>query len=308
MKWTELSICVPAEYAEPLSEIFRRYGDGGVAIEESKDYDPDLDPVASEPSDVVTIRTYLRQNATYDSRLSRIWIAVRLIALLAPLGELKEISLEEGEWLTAWRSHYGILRIGRLIIRPSWQEYAARVTEAVVVQDPGMAFGTGHHPTTRRCLEQLEKRVTDGIKLLDLGTGSGILAVAAAKLGAASVIALDDDGNAVKSARDNAKNNGIASVLRVIHGTLPHPLVLHGGYQLAVANVTAQVIVGKVGSLMNALAPQGLLVVSGILYERLHDVTEALDEANASVVEQFQDGDWVTLVIKRTAAQSASPN
>ena len=301
MKWSELSIRTPPEYAEPLSEVFRRYGEGGVAIEELGDWDPDNDPAPSGPPDIVIVRTYLRQDATYQSRRSMIQVGVKLVALLAPLGELQESTMEEGEWLTAWRSHYGLLRIGRLVIRPSWQEYVPRPGEAVVVQDPGMAFGTGHHPTTRRCLEQLEQRIVPEMSVLDLGTGSGILAIAAVKLGAGSVVALDNDGDAVESARDNAQANGVDAEIKVIHGTLPNSLVSSGGYQLAVANVTAQVIASKAQPLMDALTPDGLLVVSGILNERLQEVEEALSKVNATVVEQVLDGDWVTLVVKRCA-------
>ena len=299
MKWSELSIRTPPEYAEPLSEVFRRYGEGGVAIEELGDWDPDNGPASSGPPDIVIVRTYLRQDATYRSRRSMIQVGVKLVALLAPLGELQESTMEEGEWLTAWRSYYGLLRIGRLIIRPSWQEYMPRPREAVVVQDPGMAFGTGHHPTTRRCLEQLERRVAPEMSVLDLGTGSGILAIAAVKLGAGSVVALDDDGDAVESARDNAQANSVDAEITVIHGTLPNSLVGSGGYQLAVANVTAQVIARKAQPLMDALTPDGLLVVSGILHERLREVEEALAEVNATVAEQVLDGDWVTLAVKR---------
>lgn len=301
MKWSELSIRTPPEYAEPLSEVFRRYGEGGVAIEELGDWDPDNDPAPLGPPDIVIVRTYLRQDATYQSRRSMIQVGVKLVALLAPLGELQESTMEEGEWLTAWRSHYGLLRIGRLVIRPSWQEYVPRPGEAVVVQDPGMAFGTGHHPTTRRCLEQLEQRIVPEMSVLDLGTGSGILAIAAVKLGAGSVVALDNDGDAVESARDNAQANGVDAEIKVIHGTLPNSLVSSGGYQLAVANVTAQVIASKAQLLMDALTPDGLLVISGILNERLQEVEEALSKVNATVVEQVLDGDWVTLVVKRCA-------
>ena len=301
MKWSELSIRTPPEYAEPLSEIFRRYGEGGVAIEEVGDWDPDNDPATLGPPDIVIVRTYLRQDATYRSRRSMIQVGVKLVALLAPLGELQESTMEEGEWLTAWRSHYGLLRIGRLVIRPSWQEYVLRPGEVMVVQDPGMAFGTGHHPTTRRCLEQLEQRVTSGMSLLDLGTGSGILAIAAVKLGAGSVVALDNDSDAVESARGNSQANGVDTEIKVIHGTLPHSLVSSGGYQLAVANVTAQVIKSKAQPLMDTLTPDGCLVVSGILHERLQEVEKALAGVNATVVEQVIDGDWVTLAVKRGA-------
>ena len=303
MKWSELSIHTPPEYVEPLSELFRRYGEGGVVIEELGDWDPDSDHVPSGPPDIAIVRTYLRQDATYRSRCSIIQVGVRLIALLAPLGELQESILEEGEWLTTWRSHYALLRIGRrLVIRPSWQEYTPRPGEAVLVQDPGMAFGTGHHPTTRRCLEQLERRVAPEMSVLDLGTGSGILAIAAVKLGAGEAAALDDDATAVESARANAQANGVDRELQIIHGTLPHPLISPGGYQLVVANLTAQVIVSKAEPLMDALAPDGLLVVSGILRERLPEVEEALTGVDMVVAERIFDDDWVTLAVEHSPA------
>ena len=303
VKWSEFSIQTPPEYVEPLSEIFRRYGEGGVVIEELGDWDPDDDPVPSGPPDIAIVRTYLPQDATYRSRCSMIQIGVRLIALLAPLGELQERILEEGEWLTTWRSHYALLKIGRrLVIRPSWQEYTPRPGEAVLVQDPGMAFGTGHHPTTRRCLEQLERRVAPEMNVLDLGTGSGILAIAAVKLGAGKAAALDDDATAVESARANAQANGVDRELQIIHGTLPHPLISPGGYHLVVANVTAQVIVSKAQPLVDALTPDGLLVVSGILRERLPEVEEALTGVNVVVAERIFDDDWVTLAVERRPA------
>ena len=303
VKWSELSIRTPPEYAEPLSELFRRYGEGGVVIEELGDWDPDDGPAPSGPPDIVIVRTYLPQDATYGSRCSMIQVGVKLIALLAPLGEIQESILEEGEWLTAWRSHYTLLRIGRrLVLRPSWEEYVPRPGEAVLVLDPGMAFGTGHHPTTRRCLEQLERRVGPEMSVLDLGTGSGILAIAAVKLGSGEVAALDVDVTAVESARANAQANGVDRELQIIHGTLPHPLISPGGYQLVVANVTAQVIVSKAQSLVDALAPDGLLVVSGILRELLPEVEEALIGVNVVVVERIVDDDWVMLALEHSSA------
>ena len=255
------------------------------------------------PPDAVIVRAYLPQDATYRSSKAMIEAAVRLVSLLQPMGELQERSLEEAEWESAWKSHFSLLRVGRrLLIRPSWQECTPRDGEAVVVLDPGMAFGTGYHPTTRMCLEQLEQRVTPRMRLLDLGTGSGILAIAAAKLGVRSVVALDSDPTAVESARANVRANSVGRRVKVIHGTLPHPEVASGGFHMVVANVTAKAIANLMTPLMDCLSLRGVLVLSGIIQERLAEVEEALGDVNAAVPERASDGDWVTLVVTRAVA------
>ena len=295
MKWSELSIRAPSEYAEPLSEFFRRYGQGGVAIEQLGD---DHGPAAS--STLVTVRTYLPLDAAYRHRKAMIEVGVRLVSHIQSLGDLQERVLEEDKWESAWKAHFTLLRIGhRLVLVPGWQEYAPRQDEAVVTLEPGMAFGTGHHPTTRMCLEQLDKHVVPGARLLDLGTGSGILSIAAIKLGAREAVALDIDSVAVKSARDNLRANGIGRSVKVVRGTLPHPQVAPGSFDLGVANVTAKVLVDRAKPLADSIAPRGILVLSGIIQEHLGEVEAALAPMNVAILERLTDGDWVTLVAKK---------
>ena len=300
MKWSELSIATLPEYVEPLSEVFRRYGEGGVVVEEQSDWDPDDGPLPPGPPTSVTVRTYLPQDATYRNRKAMIEVGIKLVSLLQPLGELQERFLKEDEWEWAWKSHFTLLRVGRrLVVKASWQEYTPRKKEAVVELDPGMAFGTGHHPTTWMCLEQIEKRVEEGMRVLDLGTGSGILCIAAIKLGAGRAVALDSDSIAVSSARANFRANGLGRRVKLIHGTVPHGQVAAGSFELAVANVTAKVIVDKAQALGDSLAPGGVLVVSGIIQERLGEAEAALAQASLVHLERQQDGDWVTLVMGR---------
>ena len=300
MSWSELSIRAPSEYAEPLSEIFRRYGKGGVAIEEQGAWDPDNDHLPLNPATSVTVRTYLPQDASYRRRKAMIEVGVRLVSLLHPLGELQERVVKEEEWESTWRSHFTLLRIGRrLVIKPSWQEHTPHPAEAVVELDPGMAFGTGHHPTTRMCLEQMERRVAPGMWVLDVGTGSGILSIAAIKLGAGEAVALDIDGVALRSARGNFHANGVNRKVKAIRGTIPHAQVVPGSFDLVVANVTSKVIVDKAQHLADSLAPHGVLVASGIIQERLDEVEAAFARVNEVILERQCDGDWITLAVKR---------
>lgn len=164
--------------------------------------------------------------------------------------------------------------------------------------DPGMAFGTGHHPTTRMCLEELERRLRPGMHVLDLGTGSGILAIAAAKLSAASVLALDVDSAAIKAAGDNIRHNRVARKVRLFAGTLPNPKVLPGSMDLVVANITARAIAEVAQPIAEALAPGGVLIASGIIMERQAEAETAL-QGVMLIRERRTDGDWVTLVAER---------
>ncbi len=298
-KWLELSIRTTPEYVEPLSELFRRYGEGSVVVEEEGDWDPDNDPSDPGPPTSVVVKTYMPVDATTANRRGMIDVGVRLVSLLQPMDGLQERFLEEGEWEAAWKAHFTLLRVGkRLIIKPTWQEYAPAAGEVLVELDPGMAFGTGHHPTTRMCLEELERRLRPGMHVLDLGTGSGILAIAAAKLGAASVFALDVDSAAIKAAGDNIRHNRVARKVRLFAGTLPNPKVLPGSMDLVVANITARAIAEVAQPIAEALAPGGVLIASGIIMERQGEAETAL-QGVMSICERRTDGDWVTLVAER---------
>ena len=300
MKWLEFSIRTTPEYVEPISELFRRYGESGVVVEEVGDWDPDQVSGELAPPTSVTVRTYIPLDATAQSRREMIDIGVRLISLLQPMGDLEERELEEDEWETAWKSHFTLLRVGkRLVIKPTWQEYTPADGEEVVELDPGMAFGTGHHPTTRMCLEELERRIQPGMRVLDLGTGSAILAVAAAKLGAAEVMALDIASDVLPVARTNVDSNGVTQKVRVLGGTLPHQQVKQASFDLVVANITAHAIAGLAHSIAEVLIPSGVLAASGILVEHQADVEEALSNESLEVVERRYDDDWVLLVAAR---------
>jgi ribosomal protein L11 methyltransferase len=204
--------------------------------------------------------------------------------------------LREEDWANAWKAHFRVHKVGtRVVIKPSWQSYAVAAEEVVVELDPGMAFGTGLHPTTRTCLEALEKHLTPEMNVLDLGTGSGILAIAAAKLGAASVLAMDIDPVAVKTARANVRINRVQRKVKVRRGTLPLPHPDHKS-DLILANIIAKVIMELAHALITALKPGGILIASGIIQEHQAEVENHLLLTGALPLGAIREGDWLTLV------------
>jgi ribosomal protein L11 methyltransferase len=279
--WQEISIGVPYEYVDPISYLFSRYGRGLTMERDGKDR--------------VVLRTYLPPASRH--RLARIEIGVKLVSVIQPLGELniKELP-EDADWQNSWKSHFGLLRIGRrLVVRPSWIEYQAAPEEVIIEIDPGMAFGTGYHPTTYTCLEALEEVVQPGMEVLDLGTGSGILAIAAANLGAARVVALDIDPQAVRAARQNFRRAGITRSVALSLGSVPHPLAGLARFDVAVANISARGIRDRAPHVAPALRPGGIFIASGILKDQQDEVCHALLELGWPLAQEWPRDEWVTL-------------
>ena len=205
--------------------------------------------------------------------------------------------LREEDWAEAWKAFFPVLRISRrLVICPAWRTYRPRRGEAVIRLDPGMAFGTGQHPTTLMCLRALEETVRPGADVLDLGTGSGVLALAAARLGAAGVLALDNDPQAVQAARDNVRLNEMEAVVRAEEGTLESA---PARFDVIAANISPSVIVELAGAMAAALKPGGVLVAGGFSAERAEAVAAALTAAGLTVERTLSDGDWRTHVARR---------
>ena len=205
MDWLELSVHASPELVEPLVELFQRYGRRQVVVEEAGGFNPDEgeSPPTGGP---VIVRAYVPKDRRSADRVARIHAGVQLMGLIKPLSPLEVRTVTPWEWEEAWKAHFQPLRIGgRLVVRPTWHEVEAEEGDIVLTLDPGLAFGTGHHPTTRMCLEQLERRVQPGMRILDLGTGSGLLSQAALLLGAKWALALDTEADAIRASRRNLK-------------------------------------------------------------------------------------------------------
>ena len=297
MDWLELSVHASPELVEPLVELFQRYGRRQVVVEEAGGFNPDEgeSPPTGGP---VIVRAYVPKDRRSADRVARIHAGVQLMGLIKPLSPLEVRTVTPWEWEEAWKAHFQPLRIGgRLVVRPTWHEVEAEEGDIVLTLDPGLAFGTGHHPTTRMCLEQLERRVQPGMRILDLGTGSGLLSQAALLLGAEWALALDTEADAIRASRRNLKAAGLSRRVRIARGTLPHPQAV--GLDLTVANISAKVLVELAGDLVETLKPEGTLVASGVLEERGDEVREAMLAAGFVELETQQTEDWLALCFRR---------
>ena len=285
MSWHELSISVPFEYVEPVSYLFERYG-YGLSVE-------------TRPGECAVLRSYLPSLSR--QRLAHIEVGIKLAASVADLGELNIRPLDDGEdWRNSWKRHFTLLRVGkRLVIKPSWIDYAAQDGDVVVELDPGLAFGTGYHPTTYSCLEALEELVKPGGAVLDVGTGSGILTIAAARLGAAWVTAVDIDGHAVRAARKNFRRAGILEQVNTDSGSIPGAATRGRIYDLAVANISARGISLVAPAIPELLAADGVFIASGIIVEQYDAAAAALAEAGLASDEIRQKEDWLTILSRR---------
>ena len=298
VRWLELSVSAPAEFADPLSYVFHRHGHGGVVIENNVGYSPDEGEAPLAPQ-VVIVRTFLPMDATALERRAHIDLAVRLIAEVAPVSVLRECEVDQKEWEEAWKSYFDILHVGRrIVICPSWREYEPCEGEVVVLLDPGMAFGTGHHPTTRMCLEILERLMGPGMNVLDVGCGSAILSIAAARLGATSVLGIELDSIAAKVAKANVAENHLSQAIQVAHGTFPRVDVTAELWDIVVANISFNALYEFSSSLVAAARPGGLIITSGILKERQSEVAGFMAKVGATLKIANEDGDWAALVFR----------
>lgn len=209
--------------------------------------------------------------------------------------------IPEVDWAHAWREHYRVNHVGeRLVIKPSWEDYSPRPGEVVVEMDPGMAFGTGEHPTTLLCLRELDALVHDNMRVADVGTGSGILAVAAVKLGAASVFAVDNDPEAVRVARENAGRNGVADRIRVVLGDVSSLAeASEGAFNIIVMNIVADVIIPALPVLKDYMSDETVLLLSGIIDSRQGDVAAALKDHGFAEPVWKQEGEWLLAKVRR---------
>ena len=222
MNWLELSVEVDSEAVEAVAEVLASYGyNGGVVVEPAwtpGDEGPEFRYDATRPS---VLRTYVPLDEQAEDTRQRVEQALWHLGQMRPIGPLQTRALQEEDWANAWKQHYAVLRVGeRIVIVPSWLEHTPAPEDVVLHLDPGMAFGTGLHPTTRLCLRLLERYTRPGQRALDLGTGSGILAIAAARLGADAVLALDNDPVAVAVAAENVARNGVSERVTVAEGSL----------------------------------------------------------------------------------------
>lgn len=295
MNVIELAIRADAESAEALAAAFNEYAYGGAVVEQV------VTPEQGEDLDIArpfTVRAFLLNDETLDEKRRAMERSVWALGMLRPLGELEMRELAEEDYANAWRKFYTVLHVGaRTVIKPSWLEYTPKQNEVVIELDPGMAFGTGLHPTTRLCLVMLEKYVTSNCDMLDVGTGSGILAIGAAKYGAHFVDARDIDPIAVATAEKNVAASALEKRVRVARASVELETSPRRS-DIVTANIFADTIAELAPALIQHLKPTGVFVASGILAERAYLVENAMQELHMTLIEKQQEEDWLVMVYK----------
>ncbi|MBC7231734.1 MAG: 50S ribosomal protein L11 methyltransferase [Chloroflexi bacterium] len=321
MKLLEISVETDGEAAEAVSAVFNQYNRNGTVIEEAWQ--------GANQLPLVKVKTFLSTERS-QVVLPKIEEALWHLGQLYPIPSPSVRWLSEADWAEAWKADYTVQHIGkRIVIKPSWLSYTATLDEVVIELDPGLAFGTGLHPSTRLSLEALEQHLKPGDQVLDVGTGSGISAIAAATLGASHVVALDIDDMALQVARENIARNavermvslqkaslvpmpsftisGIAAVgfpleegSRSIGGDQPRLFnasgLWDGAFDLLVMNITADVIAKSAHAIAQCLSIGGIFIVSGIIQSQEELVRQALSAANLTIRRRLIEKDWVTFI------------
>lgn len=296
MRWLELSVEADVEAIEAVSEILGRLGDG-TAVQPTRLIRDPRDELAAheDPTAPYVVTAHIAEEPDAAARVEATERALwHLQAFgLRPVGPLRVRSVDDSDWADAWKQHYVVQRIGRVVIVPSWADEPLADDEVAVTLDPGMAFGTGLHPTTRGCLALLQAVDPMPARVLDVGCGSGILALAALRLGAERATGIDTDPLAVDATLANAERNGLADRVEASVGTLPP--IAGDRYELVLANLVATVLVDIADRLAAHLAPGGTLLASGIIEPRAPEVTGAMRGAGLRIVERRDDGEWASL-------------
>jgi len=308
MNWLEVSMTVDGELAESVADVFARFAPNGVMTEQGVKYNDEED--AGTPTGPITVRAYLEVNDGLEETRQKLEESLFYLGMIRPLPVPSYKQIADQNWMEAWKQHYKPILIGeRLLILPAWMESPEPSRIAIKI-DPGMAFGTGTHPTTQLCLELMELFFTQSSIenrqseiVIDVGCGSGILSIAAIKLGAKTVIGVDIDEESVKNSRENADTNGVGEELMLGVGSVQE--IRDGKFEfkkapLVVANILAPVIVRLFDAgLADLIESDGAIVLSGILFEQEESVIKAGQAKGLKMNERRQIGDWVALTMSR---------
>jgi len=310
LRWMEITVCVSREDMDTVSVILDCIGSGGVIIE-----DPALiydvvsqgnnETIAMEvnvnPEDPPLIKGYLPVDEKIHERLGELREALFNINPSYPAG-LGLVEVEDHNWLERWREFYHPVRVGRsLLVRPTWESAGETEGMLVIEMDPGMAFGCGTHPTTTMCMTLLEDAVRGGEAVLDVGTGSGILAIAAARLGASRVLAMDLDGVAVRTARENVSQNGLEDRIDVREGNLLNDVDMQA--DIIVANIVADIILMLLPRACFLLKPGGRFITSGIISHRREEMERAITESGLCIIKTLHEGEWTAYLAESSKDQ-----
>lgn len=307
--WIEVRVITKSEALEPISGIFYSLDCKGVAIEDPNDIlGREQGPLTWDFADinvlehkgkVAVVKAYFAEEDNIEEVLSYVNDRINELKEMGlDLGDAKveHEKMHEEDWANTWKQYYKPSKVGeKIVVKPIWEEYSAKEGELVVDLDPGMAFGTGTHETTRMCIQALERYVEKESTVFDVGCGSGILAIAAAKLGAKLAVGVDLDPVAVESSKENVEYNKLDNI-EILHGNLVE--VIDGKADIVVANILAEIICILTDDVKRVLKEGGVFITSGIIHDRVDMVCEKLEETGFEVVEKNRDGEWNCIVAK----------
>lgn len=310
MKWAEITIKTTTEAVEAITNILYEQNVGGVSIEDPKDfkfqkkheYDWDFveEEIFNSGYDGVIIKTYITEERDVSDDIKLIKEKIEgLKEFGIDVGEaIVELSqVDEEDWANEWKNYYKPTKIGeKIVVKPTWEDYEAKDTDLIIELDPGMAFGTGTHETTSMCIRELEKYVKPESKVFDIGCGSGILAIAAAKLGAKDVLAVDLDEVAVKVSKENIELNKVEGSVNALHGNLME--VVKDKADIVVANIIADIIKILAKDIKQFMKDDAVFISSGIIHAKVDDVKEALTQNGLEIVHVESLGEWNAIVSK----------
>jgi ribosomal protein L11 methyltransferase len=311
MKWSEVSIHTTHEATEAVANILHEAGASGVVIEDSAEPDRIHEDQYGEiwaldkndfPEEGVILKAYLPVNSFLIETVKDIELSIEGLSkfgLDVGKNAIQMNEVDEEDWATAWKKYYHPVKIsGRFTIVPTWEEYEPVESDELIIElDPGMAFGTGTHPTTVLCLQALEKYVKPGDTVVDVGTGSGVLSIGAALLGASRVHALDLDQVAVIAASENIKLNQVESTVKVVHGNLLESVKEPA--DIIIANILAEVIISFSQDAYTILPKDGLFIVSGIIGQKRDLVKDDLVRKGFEIIESVLMEDWVAIIARK---------
>ena len=307
--WIEVRVITKSEALEPISGIFYSLDCKGVAIEDPEDIlGREQGPLTWDFADinvlehkgkVAVVKAYFAEEDNIEDVLQYVNERLTELKEMGPdLGEAKveHEKMYEEDWANTWKQYYKPSKVGeKIVVKPIWEEYEAKDGELVVDLDPGMAFGTGTHETTRMCIQALERYVKEESTVFDVGCGSGILAIAAAKLGAKLAVGVDLDPVAVESSIENVGYNNLKNI-EILHGNLVE--VIDGKADIVVANILAEIICILTDDVKRVLKDSGVFITSGIIHDRVDMVCEKLEATGFEVIEKNRDGEWNCIVEK----------
>jgi ribosomal protein L11 methyltransferase len=299
--WLEVSLTVDGELAEAVADVFARYAPGGVVAERGIKYLDADDP--GTPKDEVVVRAYLPVDARLEENRQRLEQGLSYLSMIQPLPAPTFTSIEDTNWMEAWKKHYRPISVGKkLIIIPAWMESPDESRTPIKI-DPGMAFGTGTHPTTQLVLDLMEDMIIERAPstLIDVGCGSGILSIAALKLGVERALGVDIEAPSVESSRENADVNGIGDEFIIGQGSVDE--ILAGNFEfksapLVVANMLAPILIRLTEAGLGTLvSPGGVLILSGILDEQEERIRAVVASHHLKILERRQMGDWIAFAL-----------